>query len=82
MLYVHVGVLIPLTTLPSLLPPKSQKREVNFLLDDVIKHMTPERAFERHYPELVSVVNRVVGHMKDFAVLFAMVRFYVSCDDV
>ncbi len=44
------------------------------MLDDVIKHMIPERAFERHYPELVSVVNRVVGHMKDFAVLFAMVR--------
>ncbi|XP_064405950.1 VPS35 endosomal protein-sorting factor-like [Halichondria panicea] len=56
------------------------KREVNFLLDDVIKHMTPERAFERHYPELVSVVNRVVGHMKDFAVLFAMDKFLPFID--
>ena len=30
----------------------SQKREVNSLLGDVIKHMTPDRAFEQHYPQV------------------------------
>ena len=33
----------------------SQKREVNSLLGDVIKHMTPDRAFEQHYPQVSSV---------------------------
>ncbi|RMX54674.1 hypothetical protein pdam_00009345 [Pocillopora damicornis] len=27
------------------------KREVNTLIGDVIKHLTPERAFEQHYPQ-------------------------------
>ena len=30
----------------------SQKREVNTLVGDVIKHMTPDRAFEQHYLEV------------------------------
>lgn len=55
---------------PGYLP---QKREVNTLLDDVIKHMTPDRAFESHYPELVSIVNRILAHMTDFHILFSMV---------
>lgn len=42
-------------------------------MDDVIKHMTPERAFESHYPELVSIVNRILAHMTDFHILFSMV---------
>ena len=52
---------------------------MNTLLDDVIKHMTPERAFECHYPELVSVISRIVTHMKDFPVLFSMVRMCSVC---
>jgi len=46
---------------------------VNTLLDDVIKHMIPDRAFESHYPDLVSIVNKVITHMTDFATLFSMV---------
>jgi hypothetical protein len=49
------------------------KREVNTLLDDVIKHMTPGRVFEDHYPELVSIINRIIAHMTDFHILFSMV---------
>ena len=50
-----------------------QKREINTLLDDVIKHMTPDRAFERHYPDLVAIVSRIITHITDFTVLFSMV---------
>lgn len=50
-----------------------QKREVNTLLDDIIKHMTPDRAFENHYPELMSIINRILTHMTDFPTLFSMV---------
>ena len=51
----------------------SQKWEVHTLLDDVIKHMTPGRSFEKHYPELVSIINRILAHMTDFHILFSMV---------
>ena len=51
----------------------SQKREVNTLLDDVIKHMAPDRAFESHYSDLVSIVNRIVAHMTDYSQVFSMV---------
>lgn len=32
-----------------------QKREVNTVLADVIKHMTPDRAFEDSYPQVTSL---------------------------
>ena len=50
-----------------------QKREVNTLLDDVIKHMSPDRAFESHYSDLVSIINRITAHMTDFYQVFSMV---------
>jgi len=56
------------------------KREVNTLLDDVIKHMIPDRAFESHYPDLVSIVNKVITHMTDFATLFSMDKFLPFVD--
>jgi hypothetical protein len=56
------------------------KREVNTLLDDIIKHMTPGRAFENHYPELVSIINRILAHMTDFHVLFSMDKFLPFMD--
>ncbi|CAI8033056.1 VPS35 endosomal protein-sorting factor-like [Geodia barretti] len=56
------------------------KREVNTLLDDIIKHMTPGRVFENHYPELVSIINRILAHMTDFHVLFSMDKFLPFMD--
>ena len=50
-----------------------QKREVNTLLEDVIKHMIPDRAFEKHYSNLVSIISRIITHMTDYAILFSMV---------
>lgn len=57
--------------IPRVLP---QKKEVNTLLDDIIKHMTPNRAFERHYSEILSIVNKILPYFTDFSQLFAMVR--------
>ena len=46
---------------------------MNTLLDDVIKHMAPDRAFESHYSDLVSIINRIMAHMTDFYQVFSMV---------
>lgn len=56
-----------------------QRKEVNTLLDDIIKHITPDRAFEGHYAELISVVHKILPHFSDYATLFAMVRAFCVC---
>ena len=53
-----------------------QKREVNKILADIIKHMTPDRAFEDHYPRLQSVVIKILTHIRDFSQLFALVSMF------
>uniref|UniRef100_A0A8C8RNG5 VPS35 endosomal protein-sorting factor-like n=1 Tax=Pelusios castaneus TaxID=367368 RepID=A0A8C8RNG5_9SAUR len=50
------------------------KREVNTVLADVIKHMTPDRAFEDAYPQLQSIIQKVITHFHDFSVLFSVVK--------
>eukprot|EP00795_Rhopilema_esculentum_P009301 gene9301-16999_t len=55
-------------------------RELNTLLGDIIKHMTPDRAFEDHYPQLISIVSKVVSNMKDFNALFQMEKFLPFLD--
>uniref|UniRef100_T1JKK3 VPS35 endosomal protein-sorting factor-like n=1 Tax=Strigamia maritima TaxID=126957 RepID=T1JKK3_STRMM len=56
------------------------KREVNTFLGDIIKHLTPDRAFENHYSQLQGVVDRILNHMHDFSVLFAMDKFLPFVD--
>ncbi|KAL8591014.1 hypothetical protein ACOMHN_021779 [Nucella lapillus] len=56
------------------------KREVNKILADIIKHMTPDRAFEDHYPRLQSVMTKVLTHMSDFSQLFALDKFLPFLD--
>lgn len=56
------------------------KREVNTILADVIKHMTPDRAFEDAYPQLKSVIEKVIAHLQDFAVLFSVEKFLPFMD--
>ncbi|XP_069590256.1 VPS35 endosomal protein-sorting factor-like isoform X2 [Ranitomeya imitator] len=56
------------------------KREVNTILADVIKHMTPDRAFEEAYPQLQSVMSKVVAHFHDFSVLFSVEKFLPFMD--
>ncbi|ELT89239.1 hypothetical protein CAPTEDRAFT_99699, partial [Capitella teleta] len=56
------------------------KREVNTILGDIIKHMTPDRAYEDHYPQLISILNKVMAHCKDFSQLFALEKFLPFID--
>ena len=35
--------------------------------------MIPDRAFEKHYSNLVSIISRIITHMTDYAILFSMV---------
>uniref|UniRef100_A0A8C4NRH1 VPS35 endosomal protein-sorting factor-like n=1 Tax=Dicentrarchus labrax TaxID=13489 RepID=A0A8C4NRH1_DICLA len=59
---------------------RSQKREVNTVLADIIKHMTPDRAFEDAYPQLQSVIRKILTYFQDFSVLFSMERFLPFLD--
>lgn len=56
------------------------KREVNTILADVIKHMTPDRAFEDAYTQLQSIITTVIAHFHDFAVLFYVEKFLPFLD--
>ncbi|XP_048026479.1 LOW QUALITY PROTEIN: VPS35 endosomal protein-sorting factor-like [Megalobrama amblycephala] len=56
------------------------KREVNTVLADIIKHMTPDRAFEDAYPQLQSVINKILTYFHDFSVLFSMEKFLPFLD--
>ncbi|XP_026101262.1 UPF0505 protein C16orf62 homolog isoform X1 [Carassius auratus] len=56
------------------------KREVNTVLADIIKHMTPDRAFEDAYPQLQSVIKKILPHFQDFSVLFSMEKFLPFLD--
>lgn len=47
-------------------------REVNTFLGDIIKHMSPDRAYEKYYPQLKIVVDNVVQNSQDFEALLAM----------
>ena len=40
--------------------------------------MMPDRAFESHYSDLVSVINRIMAHMTDFYQVFSMVSLLSS----
>ncbi|KAM3592424.1 uncharacterized protein V6R79_018339 [Siganus canaliculatus] len=56
------------------------KREVNTVLADIIKHMTPDRAFEDAYPQLQSVIRKILNYFQNFSVLFSMERFLPFLD--
>uniref|UniRef100_A0A8C6EYQ6 VPS35 endosomal protein-sorting factor-like n=1 Tax=Marmota marmota marmota TaxID=9994 RepID=A0A8C6EYQ6_MARMA len=56
------------------------KREVNTVLADVIKHMTPDRAFEESYPQLQSIIKKVIAYFHDFSVLFSVEKFLPFLD--
>ncbi|OXB58794.1 hypothetical protein ASZ78_015992 [Callipepla squamata] len=56
------------------------KREVNTVLADVIKHMTPDRAFEDAYPQLQSIIQKVITYIYDFSLLFSVEKFLPFLD--
>ncbi|XP_076844123.1 VPS35 endosomal protein-sorting factor-like isoform X2 [Brachyhypopomus gauderio] len=56
------------------------KREVNTVLADIIKHMTPDRAFEDAYTQLQSVMKKILTYFHNFSVLFSMEKFLPFLD--
>uniref|UniRef100_A0A493SVS0 VPS35 endosomal protein-sorting factor-like n=1 Tax=Anas platyrhynchos platyrhynchos TaxID=8840 RepID=A0A493SVS0_ANAPP len=57
-----------------------KKREVNTVLADIIKHMTPDRAFEDAYPQLQSIIQKVITYIYDFSLLFSVEKFLPFLD--
>lgn len=52
-------------------------KQINFIMNDILSHLTPNRAFEEHYPELKNVVERIVCNVSDFEGLMTMVSWNV-----
>ncbi|KAM9561582.1 VPS35 endosomal protein-sorting factor-like isoform 3-T3 [Salvelinus alpinus] len=58
----------------------SQKREVNTVLSDIIKHIMPDHAFEDAYAQFQSVIRKTLTYFHDFSILFSMERFLPFVD--
>merc|ERR1739838_36794 len=56
------------------------KREVNTVMNEVIKHMTPDRSFERLYPELLTTMSKVLDRMESPNSIFYMDKFLPCID--
>lgn len=56
------------------------KRELNTFLGDIIKHMTPDRAYEEHYSQLQGIISKILFHKKDLAELFGLDKFMAFID--
>jgi hypothetical protein len=50
------------------------KKEINTLLGDIIKHIQPDRLFENFYPQLQSIVSKILVYITDFSLLFSLVK--------
>ncbi len=48
---------------------------MNLLLGDVIKHVQPDRKFEKFYPQLQSIVAKILEFITDFTILFQIEKF-------
>jgi hypothetical protein len=46
----------------------------------MIRHLTPNRAFENHYPQLQTVVNILLRNTQDPEILFGMDKFLTFID--
>ncbi|XP_068081598.1 VPS35 endosomal protein-sorting factor-like isoform X2 [Anabrus simplex] len=55
-------------------------REVNTFLGDIIRHMSPERAYEQHYSQLQAIIDKILLHTSDFEYLFTMDKFLPLLD--
>lgn len=56
------------------------RKEINAFLGDIIKHMQPDRAFEKFLPQLQSILTKILSHVRDFNVLFSIDRFLPFLD--
>lgn len=56
-------------------------REINTLLKDIIKHLSPGRSFEDHYDNLLSITKKLTKiNGEEFGALFAMDSFMPFID--
>ncbi|RNA42489.1 hypothetical protein BpHYR1_036590 [Brachionus plicatilis] len=51
------------------------KKEINTLIGDIIKHVQPDRQFENFYPQLQSIVSKILTYVTDYNILFSMDKF-------
>lgn len=52
-----------------------QLREINNFLGEVLSRLNQNRAFENHYAEMYSIVDKVVTHTKSFEKLLISVNY-------
>lgn len=52
-----------------------QLHEVNNFLGDVLSRLNQNRAFENHYAEMYSIIDKVVAHTKSFERLLISVSY-------
>lgn len=50
-----------------------QVHELNLFFGKIIDRLSPNKNFQHYYPELQSIIEKVVAHTQDFELLFAMV---------
>ena len=50
-----------------------QKKEINTLLGDIIRHIQPDRIFESFYSQLQSIASKILIYITDYSVLFSLV---------
>lgn len=55
-------------------------RELNYVLGDIIEHLTPNRSFENHYNELKIIISKIVAQFQDFEMLLIMDNFLPIVD--
>ena len=53
---------------------------LSLVLQDVIDHVTPDRAYESLYPQLSSVLTKILTHIRDYRVLFGSENFLKYMD--
>ena len=51
------------------------KKEINTLVGDIIRHVQPDRIFEKFYAQLQSIVSKILVYVTDFGALFSMEKF-------
>eukprot|EP01090_Pellita_catalonica_P021810 TRINITY_DN8265_c0_g1_i1.p1 TRINITY_DN8265_c0_g1~~TRINITY_DN8265_c0_g1_i1.p1 ORF type:complete len:820 (-),score=152.51 TRINITY_DN8265_c0_g1_i1:35-2494(-) len=56
------------------------KSHTNTLLADIIRHVKPNKAFEKLQLQLQSVVQKILAHYHDFTVIFGMSNFLPLLD--
>ena len=54
----------------------SQQREIDTVINDIIKHMCFNQEKDKYCPKLLSIISKILLHMHSFSALFAMVSSF------